>query len=205
MYLFKTPPIVKKLFFNRKWGFPLNKNFVYLTFDDGPHPAITPWVLDELKKHQIKACFFCVGENVARYPELFQRILDEGHQVGNHTMHHDNALKTTKRNYFASIEEAKLLIPSKFFRPPYGRLQLSREKSILKNFTIVMWSWLSYDFDQELPISDILENAKTNIHGGEILVFHDNSKIEARQKELLPKFIALIQEKKLEFQLLPAD
>ena len=205
MYLFKTPPIVKKLFFKRKWGFPLNKTSVYLTFDDGPHPAITPWVLDELMLHGIKACFFCVGENVARYPELFKRILDEGHQVGNHTMHHNNALKTKKRNYFASIEDANQLIPSKFFRPPYGRLQVSREKEILKNFMIVMWSWLSYDFDQKVSISTILENAKRNIHGGEIVVFHDNPKIEKRQKELLPQFIALIQQKKLEFKLLPED
>lgn len=199
MKLFKTPRIIRKYFFRRTWGFSMHTNEVFLTFDDGPHPDITPFVLDELNKHQITACFFCVGDNVRKYPELFDRIRNEGHQVGNHTMFHNNAIKTKEKVYFESIHTAQELIQSTYFRPPYGRLQPSRSRRIAKEYKIIMWSWLSYDFDLSISIKDILQNAEKNIQRGDILVLHDNPKIKERQKELLPQLIQLIKDKNLIF------
>ncbi len=203
MRIFKTPSIVRKVFFKRTWGFSMDTNEVFLTFDDGPHPDITPWVLDYLKEQDIKACFFCVGENVKRYPEIFQRILDEGHQVGNHTMYHTKSHKTTFKAYKKSIAEASEWIPSTLFRPPYGRLSSYRAHKLSKEYKIILWSWLSYDFDNRVSIRDILSNAKKNIQGGDILVVHDNYKFAERQKELLPPLIEVIRAKGLNFGKIP--
>ncbi len=203
MRIFKTPSIVRKIFFKRTWGFSLNTNEVYLTFDDGPHPDITPWVLDYLKTQNIKACFFCVGENVKRYPEIFQRILDEGHQVGNHTMYHTKSHKTSFQEYQKSIQEAAAYIPSNLFRPPYGRLSSLRARKIAEQYKIIVWSWLSYDFDDRVSISEILSKAEKQIVGGDILVVHDNPKFTLRQKELLPKLIDVVRKKGLIFGRIP--
>jgi peptidoglycan/xylan/chitin deacetylase (PgdA/CDA1 family) len=203
MRIFKTPSIVRKLLFKRTWGFSMDSNEVFLTFDDGPHPDITPWVLDTLKSKNITACFFCVGENVKKYPELFQRILDEGHQVGNHTMYHSKSHKTTFKEYNKSIQAAAELIPSNLFRPPYGRLSSYRAHKLAKYYQIILWSWLSYDFDTRISIEEILQNATKTIKAGDILVLHDNYKFAERQKELLPQLIKIIQEKGLKFGAIP--
>lgn len=199
MKIYKTPRFLRLIFKQRTWGFALEKNGVYLTFDDGPHPDITPWVLDELQKHQIKATFFCVGENVKRYPEIYRRILDEGHTVGNHTMRHENALKVKPADYIRSVNEASKVIDSSLFRPPYGRLTPALAKKLRKHYRIVMWSWLSYDFDLKVSVDEILAKAEKQIQPGHILVLHDNPKITARQHELLPQLIALIYRKGLSF------
>lgn len=197
MKMYKTPRFLRLIFKRRTWGFSLEPDQVFLTFDDGPHPDITPWVLDELSKNNIKATFFCVGENVKRYPEIYQRILSEGHSVGNHTMRHENALKVKPTHYLASITEAGKLIDSELFRPPYGRLTPALAKKISKQYTIIMWSWLSYDFDRSVPVSTILEKAEKQIKPGDILVLHDNPKIADRQKELLPELLKILHIKQL--------
>lgn len=202
MRLHKVPKLASVFYSKRIWGFSLNKNAVYLTFDDGPHPEITPFVLDELKKRNIRATFFCVGNNVKQYPELFQRIKEEGHQIGNHTMRHENASKTNAENYFKSIEEANSLIQSDLFRPPYGRLSPRLAKEISKKYKIIMWSWLSYDFDPKICVTRILWKANKQIKAGDILVLHDNPKIIEKQKELLPKLLDVIQRKKLNCELI---
>lgn len=199
---FKTPYLFKILFLKRIWGFYNSKKSIYLTFDDGPHPDITPWILDYLLSENIKATFFCVGNNVKKYPEIYQRILREGHAVGNHSMHHNNALKTSYNTYLNSIDEASKLIQTNLFRPPYGRLPIAWEKTILEKYQIIMWSWLSYDYDHQISISQILNKAK-EIKTGDILVLHDNPKITAKQKELLPQLIQLLKEKKLTFEIIP--
>lgn len=199
MKLFKPPGFVKLIYNRRIWGFSLREQFVYLTFDDGPHPDITPWVLDELQKNKLKATFFCVGENVQRYPEIFERIKAEGHAVGNHTMRHENAGKTKTQLYMQSIEEADHLIQSPLFRPPYGRLAPNQARTIAKRFQIVMWSWLSYDFDKSVSVADILQKADKQIQKGDVLVLHDNPKIAERQRELLPQLLHLLQQKGFQF------
>jgi peptidoglycan/xylan/chitin deacetylase (PgdA/CDA1 family) len=185
---FKTPHLIKKLFFRRLWGFSISKKSIYLTFDDGPHPEITTWILDYLTHEKIQATFFCVGDNVRKYPEIYARIIKDGHAVGNHTMYHNKARTSLKKEYFDSINKASDFIESTLFRPPYGRLPFTWEKSISKKYKIVMWSWLSYDFDQNISVETILKKAK-KIKSGDILVLHDNPKINEKQKELLPKLI----------------
>jgi peptidoglycan/xylan/chitin deacetylase (PgdA/CDA1 family) len=196
---FKTPYLIKKLFFRRIWGFSLDKKSVYLTFDDGPHPDITIWILDYLSSENIKASFFCVGENVRKYPEIFTRIIKDGHSVGNHTMHHNKANSSQKKEYFDSINKASTYIESNFFRPPYGRLPIMWENELLKKYKIVMWSWLSYDFDKNISVKTILKKAK-KIKSGDILVLHDNPKINEKQKELLPKLIRELKHNNFTFE-----
>lgn len=200
--LFKPPRFLRLIYSKRTWGLSLSTPAVYLTFDDGPHPDITPWVLDELNKYQIKAHFFCVGENVRRYPELYQRILNEGHRVGNHTMRHENASKTNSFLYLKSIEEASAWIKSPLFRPPYGRLSPRLAREISKKYRIVMWSWLSYDFDPDVSVEEILEKADKQIKAGDVLVLHDNVKIADKQKQLLPQLLTLLNQKGYQFVLL---
>jgi len=195
--MFKTPRFLRLIYKRRTWGFSIERNSIYLTFDDGPHPDITPWVLDELKKQDVKATFFCVGDNVRKYPEIYQRILEEGHSTGNHTMRHENALKVKPRDYLKSIEEASALIDSRLFRPPYGRLTPPLARKLKKHYNIIMWSWLSYDFDLKVPVEEILEKARRQIRKGDILVLHDNPKIQERQKLLLPALLQILREKEL--------
>ena len=180
----------------------MSKNAVYLTFDDGPHPDITPFVLDILKARGLKATFFCVGEIVKRYPEIFARIQAEGHAVGNHTQKHENASKTSAERYLKSVAEAHSLVQSKLFRPPYGRLSPRLARVLSKEYKLVMWSWLSYDFDPKTCVTEILFKAEKQIRAGDILVLHDNPKIAEKQKELLPKLLDVLQAKKLGFEVI---
>ena len=202
MKFFKTPFFLPWIFPRRKWGFSLNEPSVYLTFDDGPNPTITPWVLDELKEHGIKATFFCVGDNVRKYPELYQRLLEEGHRVGSHTMYHSNSSKTNYKDYLKSYQQAEEYIESDLFRPPYGRLSYFKQKEILKTKKIIMWTWLAYDFDLSISIDLILKKAKRQINSGDIIVLHDNEKVKERVKILLPQIISVIQEKGLGFRVI---
>ena len=200
MKIFKTPCFFKWIFPRRTWGFSRSIDHVFLTFDDGPNPEITPWILDYLKEKNIQATFFCVGSNIKRYPELFQRIKAEGHSVGNHTMNHDKGTKVSFKKYKSSISETKILIGNNLFRPPYGRINAWKSYQLSKEYHLIMWSWLSYDFDPSIPISTILKKAKKQIKAGDILVLHDNPKVTDRVKELLPKLIEIIEQKGLKFE-----
>lgn len=200
MKFFKTPFFLPWLFPRRKWGFSFKEPTVFLTFDDGPNPNITPFVLDTLKVSGSKATFFCVGDNVRKYPELYQRILDEGHRIGNHTMYHNNASKTDFDTYISSFLEAEKYIQSNLFRPPYGRLDYRKMKAISQSKKIIMWSWLSYDFDKSVSIEKILQKAKKQIKSGDILVLHDNEKVKERMVDLLPKLLEIIKSKQLDFK-----
>ncbi|MFA7272646.1 MAG: polysaccharide deacetylase family protein [Crocinitomicaceae bacterium] len=202
MNLFKTPRYLHWMYPRRTWGFSLPKNAVFLTFDDGPNPILTPWILDLLQEKGIKATFFCVGNNILTYPALFERIKAEGHQVANHTMQHEKGTKTPWKAYRQSILETENLVENKLFRPPYGRLSMHLSAKLAKEYKIIMWSWLSYDFDTRVSIDKILSNARKQIRSGQILVLHDNDRFEARVKELLPQLLAVIQEKNLEFELI---
>jgi peptidoglycan/xylan/chitin deacetylase (PgdA/CDA1 family) len=193
MKLFKPPRLTNWVFPRLRWRFSSSDPVVFITFDDGPNPEITPFVLDLLKQYDWKATFFCVGQNVLKYPELFQRILAEGHAIGNHTMKHLNSMKTENELYLQSFREFEENYPTKLFRPPYGRIKPSIAKEIGKTHQIIMWSWLSYDYDLSVGNERILSEAK-RIKQGEILVLHDNAKITERQKELLPLLFKQIRE-----------
>ena len=170
MKIFKTPRFFKWIFPRRTWGFSRSKNQVFLTFDDGPNPEITPWVLDYLKEKNILATFFCVGTNILKYPELFERIKLEGHSVGNHTMNHEKATKVSFQAYKKSIAETEKLVQNKLFRPPYGRINAWQSYTLSKRYQLIMWSWLSYDFDKSVEVSTILQKAEQQIKAGDIPV-----------------------------------
>lgn len=200
MYLFKTPFIFRWIFPRKVWGVSSSKQ-VYLTFDDGPTEELTRWILNELDKENIKATFFCVGENAKRFPELMYEMRSAGHAIGNHTMRHENGNKTSKQAYLKSIEEAAQYTSSTLFRPPYGRLPINFINPIKSKYKIVMWSWLSYDYDHSVSIEKIISKAE-KINGGDILVLHDNVKVEERIKIILPKLIQLLKAKDFKFKII---
>lgn len=190
--MYRSPKLLHKFFPARIWGISVSDKSLFLTFDDGPNPKITPWVLDFLKEQQIVATFFCVGENVEKNPELYQRILDEGHRTGNHTMKHLNGMKTERNRYLQSISDAEKIVQSNLFRPPYGRLNKRMDKRLSEKFKIIMWTWLSKDYDRTIPVEKIIE-ASNKIKAGDILVFHDNDKTQDRLKEVLPPIISRLK------------
>ncbi|WP_347373851.1 polysaccharide deacetylase family protein [Aequorivita sp. Q41] len=190
------PKFIQWLYPERIWAFSRSKNSVYLTFDDGPIPEVTPWVLDELKKYDAKATFFCIGENVKKHPEIYKRISSEGHAVGNHTFNHLNGVKTTPSNYIENTIQASALINSKLFRPPYGRIFPKQAKMLQKKgFKIVMWNIISYDYDASISGEKCLQNVLKHIKPGSVIVFHDSLKAEKNLRYVLPKVLEFILEK----------
>lgn len=199
--VFRTPQFVKWIYPKRLWGLS-NSNKVYLTFDDGPTAELTSWIVETLNAYNVKATFFCVGQNVKSNPGLYNELVNKGHAIGNHTMDHSNGNKTSRVKYIESVQEAAKYIDSALFRPPYGRLSLLKGASIKRNYKIVMWNWLSYDYDARVPVEKILESARSEIRGGDILVLHDNKKVEERLKIILPELIEIVRQKGLEFDVI---
>lgn len=193
-YFVKTPWWLKKIYSSYVWSVNTKEKNIYLTFDDGPHPAATPFVLDELKKYEAKATFFCIGKNVMEHPDIYRRILDEGHSAGNHTQNHLNGWKTKDGIYLADVSEASRHIDSVLFRPPYGRITSFQAKNIPRALKksqakIVMWDVLSGDFDHLLAKEQCLENVILNTKRGSIVVFHDSQKASERMMFCLPKML----------------
>ncbi|MCO5285357.1 MAG: polysaccharide deacetylase family protein [Chitinophagaceae bacterium] len=178
---------------------------VYLTFDDGPHPEITPYVLEQLALFQAKATFFCIGEQVEKYPEVYQQILDAGHRTGNHTYSHLNGWKTSDEKYFKDVEKAAAVIKSKLFRPPYGKIRRFQLKIITGErlgLRPVMWHVLSGDFDTSLKPEQCYLNVVKNTSPGSIIVFHDSEKAFPRLKDTLPKALKYLKDKGFSFDIL---
>ncbi len=192
--------IIQKYYSNRTW-FKSSKNTVFLTFDDGPCPDLTEWILEVLKVESVSATFFCVGENVLRYPALFTRIKAEGHRVGNHMMKHENGFKTPRVNYYKSFLKGQEIVGSNLFRPPYGRMRRTLDQKVRTQAEIVMWTWLSKDYDTTVSPKKILQ-AATKIRPGDILVFHDNVKAEKNLKATLVPVIHLLKQKGFTFSVL---
>lgn len=194
----KMPRFIQRLYPERIWAFSRKKNAIFLTFDDGPIPEVTPWVLDELKKNNAKATFFCIGENAKKYPALFERIIAEGHAVGNHTHNHLNGWKTNTSTYIANTLLADKVINSKLFRPPYGKITSKQAKALqAKGYKIVMWDIISYDYDANTSPEKCLQNVLKNIKPGSVVVFHDSLKAEKNLRYVLPKVLEYLKEKNL--------
>ncbi len=195
-YFVKTPRILKATFSSCIWHINNNAESVYLTFDDGPHPSITPAVLKILKKYNAKATFFCIGKNVLEYPEIYAQILADGHAVGNHTHNHFNGWKVATQDYLENIQEASKLIQSKLFRPPYGRITGSQIKTIqasIPGTKVILWDVLTGDFDTDLSPEKCLQYAIKGTTTGSIIVFHDSEKAWKRLEYTLPRFLAHCQ------------
>ena len=189
-YLYKTPAWLRWIYPQRIWRLPASDNQVYLSFDDGPHPVVTPWVLDILKEFDAKASFFCIGKNVEQYPGIYKRILDEGHSAGNHTHTHKNGWHTPLDIYIEDVKKSALVIRSRLFRPPYGRLRSAQAKAVKKvlgaETKIIMWDLLSGDFDPAVNISRSVEQLNKHTKPGSILVFHDSEKAFPQMQQILP-------------------
>jgi len=184
------PRMVTWLFPNRVWQIPTAQKEIFLSFDDGPHPRITPMVLDMLASHGAKASFFCIGDRVKRFPGIYQRIVDEGHAIGNHTFHHLNGWKTNDADYLTNITEAALCIDSRLFRPPYGRIKGSQARAIVaKGFKTIMWTVLSGDYDAKLNPAQCANRVLKNIEPGFIFLFHDAEKAEKNMLFALEKLL----------------
>ena len=205
----KTNSLIKKVFNNLVWDIPNSDKKIFLTFDDGPIPEITEWVLDILKSEEVKATFFCIGDNIKKHPEVYKRILAEGHQTGNHTFNHLNGWKTETNHYIDNFklcetECLKLNTEHSFlFRPPYGKIKPSQTKAIRNlGYKIIMWDVLSYDFDPNIIPEKCLENVISNTEQGSIIVFHDSKKAEKNLKYALPKAIQILKNKGFVFDVI---
>jgi peptidoglycan/xylan/chitin deacetylase (PgdA/CDA1 family) len=226
-YLSKTPNIIQRLFKNYIWRFTItDRKVIYLTFDDGPTPEITEWTLQELKKFNAKATFFCIGKNIENHPEIFQKIIKNGHSIGNHTHNHLNGWKTDDVSYIKNIEKANISIQSAIisfrsnvknkkvnnsklriqnsellFRPPYGKIKPQQAKELIKKgIKIIMWDILSGDFDPELSKEKTLDNCVRHSKNGSIIVFHDSVKAANKLKYVLPQVLAHFKDRGFVFE-----
>ncbi|WP_212001611.1 polysaccharide deacetylase family protein [Chitinophaga sp. HK235] len=191
-YLTKTPGILKALYRSCIWDLSPANNTVYLTFDDGPHPEATPFILEQLKKYNAKGTFFCIGKNVVEHPDIYQQILEAGHSTGNHTHNHLNGWKTNTDKYIENILEARKYISTNLFRPPYGRItpfQIKQLKKTIPGIKIIMWDVLSADFDQDINGETCVQNVVFKMQPGSIVVFHDSTKAWERLSYALPRVL----------------
>jgi peptidoglycan-N-acetylglucosamine deacetylase len=208
-YWIKTNRLIKKIFSNYVWDIPNTENKIYLTFDDGPTPWITEWVLQELEKHNAKASFFCIGNNIEKHPEIFEKVIAAGHSLGNHTFNHLKGWKTTTEDYLQNsfLCEKQILkseinnLKSKIFRPPYGKIKASQAEKLRQlGYKIIMWDVLSADYDITISKEKCLENATKNVQSGSIIVFHDSVKAFPHLEYTLPKALKYYKEKGFVFE-----
>jgi peptidoglycan/xylan/chitin deacetylase (PgdA/CDA1 family) len=200
MYLVRAPFLVTKLLRKTIWRKDSSDNKIYLTFDDGPIPVVTPYVLDLLKDNKVKATFFCVGHNVKNNPEIYNRIIAEGHSVGNHTYSHLNGWKTNRKKYLENVEECSTLVKSNLFRPPYGKLKPSQLSELNKNYSVIMWDVLSGDYDFKTGKRKCYANVISKVRNGSIIVFHDSLKSRINLEYVLPRFIAYAKGEGFKFE-----
>lgn len=199
----KTNPIIKNIFSNYVWTIPNDEKKVFLTFDDGPTPEITDWVLAQLKKYNFKATFFCIGNNIEKHPELFNKLIADGHTIGNHTFNHVKGWNTPNKTYLKEVEKCEEMIqhysinqnPSKLFRPPYGKIKPLQSRKMRKlGYKIIMWDVLSADYKQTITKEKCLENVIKNVESGSIIVFHDSIKAFPNLEYTLPKTLQFLSE-----------
>ncbi len=205
MYLVKTPKVIQNLFPNFTWKIPNQDKVVYLTFDDGPIPEVTPWVLEQLAVYAAKATFFCVGENVKNNQEIFQQVLEAGHTVGNHTFTHINGWTSDNIAYFHNVRHCAHLVKSNLFRPPYGKLKPKQAQFLQRHYRVVMWDILSGDFDPKLSAEQCLKNVLDHVENGSIIVFHDSLKAQEKLMSVLPKVMETLANRGYRFEPLNND
>lgn len=203
MFIEQPPVPYRMLFPESMWRIPMKEKSVFLTFDDGPIPEVTPWVLDLLDQYEIKATFFMVGDNVRKHPKTFQEVIKRGHSVGNHTMHHLQGAKVRTRRYIKDIAEAHMLIKSPLFRPPHGFIRWKQAAAIKADMRIIMYDLVTRDYSMKLSGDEVLENVKRYTRNGSIIVFHDSLKAEKNLRYALPKAIEWLKQNGYKFLPLP--
>ena len=180
------PRLLRPLWGKVVWRKDPSKKVIYLTFDDGPVPEVTPLVLDLLDEHNIKATFFCVGENVQKHPDTFAQVMSRGHKVGNHTFNHLKGFSVTDEEYYGNIDKVAELIDSKLFRPPYGRITGKQMKKLRDRYTIIMWDVITHDYNKNLSPETIMRTIKRYSRNGSLVVFHDSIKAKENVLAVLP-------------------
>ncbi|MEO6686831.1 MAG: polysaccharide deacetylase family protein [Dyadobacter sp.] len=205
MFLHYSPFWLKAIYPRYTWHIPTVKKEIFLTFDDGPIPDITEFVLDTLKQFETKATFFCIGDNVRKHPLVFSKILDQGHSVGNHTFNHMNGWKSEDQEYLANIDlcEKQLDLETNLFRPPYGRMKKSQSKLLPETKKIIMWDVLSGDFSAAVKPEICLEKSIKYARPGSIVLFHDSLKAAKNMQYTLPRFLEHFSGKEYQFKALP--
>lgn len=202
--LIEQPPFLYRVIFRgAHWRFHPDRKVVYLTFDDGPIPEMTPWVLDVLDEYGIKATFFCVADNVRKYPEIYKDILARGHKVGNHTYRHLQGVRTRTKNYVQDVDKAAGLIDSPLFRPPHGHIRLGQLWWVSRRYKVVMWDVVTRDYSKRMTSAKVIENVKKYTRNGSVIVFHDSLKAGDRMKEALLPSLEWILEQGYSFELIP--
>lgn len=207
MRFFKTAWWVRQMLPQYTWKIDTQQPTIYLTFDDGPIPEVTEYVLDQLKQYQAKATFFCVGDNVRKHPEIYQQLIAQGHRTGNHTYHHLNGWKTDDEAYLNNVEqcyqtmnEAGSQPLQPLFRPPYGKIKRNQMKQLKARYRIIMWEVLTYDFDPTLAPEACLQKAIDCTSPGSIVVFHDSVKSIDKLRYVLPRYLAHFADKGFGFE-----
>ena len=200
MRFIRMPWFLKLLMRKAEWRLPTREKAIYLTFDDGPIPEVTDFVLDQLAKFNAKATFFAVGENVQKHPDILQRILTQGHQVGNHTFNHLNGWKNESKRFLENVKKCQAalepFLPADqphFFRAPYGKLRLSQFKSLSRQYRLIFWDLLTYDFDATFNPEACLKTSLAKTRPGSIVVFHDSLKARRNLEYVLPRYLEALQ------------
>ena len=196
------PALLRPFLGKLLWRKNSSEKVIYVTFDDGPVPEVTPRVLDMLDEYNLKATFFCVGENVEKYPELYNDILRRGHKTGNHTYNHLKGISVSTEDYVANVKKAAGLIESRLFRPPYGRINLKQKRALQKEYEIVMWDVITQDYNKNLSPNNILQNIKRYSRNGSLVVFHDSIKAERNMLTVLPRAIEYWNSRGYRFEVL---
>ncbi|RYD97308.1 MAG: polysaccharide deacetylase family protein [Sphingobacteriales bacterium] len=204
-YIVAKPAWMRKFYGPATWELPAAGNTVYLTFDDGPHPELTPFVLDVLKQHGAKGTFFCLGRQAQKHPELVERIRREGHSVGNHTWNHPDGWRTPNKAYYADVAAAGTVLHTRLFRPPHGHITPFQVRRLRKEqgLQVVMWNILSGDFDAQTSPQQCLSNVAENLRPGSIVVFHDNDAAGPNLKYALPRLLEDFSTKGYLFEAIP--
>ena len=202
MLIEQTPKIFRAFFSEVIWQLPQKEKTVYLTFDDGPIPDVTPFVLELLEKHAIKATFFCVGDNVCKHPEVFKQVVKAGHQIGNHTFSHLQGFKYSTEQYMENVEKADLFINSRLFRPPHGQLRHLQAAKLKEKYDIVLWDVITRDYNRSLSGEFVADVVRKYARNGSIIVFHDSIKAEKNMKYALPRAIDFLVNEGYKFDVL---
>lgn len=196
----RPPYLIRKYFDNLVWNIPTEEKIIYLTFDDGPIPEVTPWVIDTLNQFNAKATFFCIGDNVQKHPEIYDLLRTNNHAIGNHTFNHLSGWVTDDHLYCRNVINASQLITSRYFRPPYGRIKPSQLRMLKKRFKIILWDVLSKDYDTRLTGEQCYHNVIDYAKPGSIVVFHDSLKAYDRLKYALPRVLEYFTKKGFVFK-----
>lgn len=200
MFIEQPPWFYRVLFPGVIWRIPASEKCVYLTFDDGPIPEVTPWVLDVLDRYGVKATFFMVGDNVRKHPDIYRMVVERGHQIGNHTFNHIQGIHYWTRNYLVNVKKAAALIPSDLFRPPHGHMRLPQVLTLRRHFRIIMWDVVTRDYSPHMTPNGVLNVVKNYTRNGSVIVFHDSLKAEKNMRIAMPKAIEWLQKEGYEFK-----